>query len=430
MDFSARIKVIGVGGGGGNAVNNMISSRLQGVDFICANTDAQALARSSEGITTIQIGEKLTRGLGAGANPQVGREAATESLVAIKEAIQDAEMIFVTAGMGGGTGTGAAPIVAQAAKEVGVLTVGVVTRPFSFEGDKRRRSAEQGIAELRQYVDSLIIIPNDRLQTIAPKNTSVMDMFKKADEVLLTAVRGISDLITISGVMNLDFADVRTAMAEAGFAMMGEGLASGEGRALEAARNAITSPLLEDISISGAKATIFNVTAASDFGMDEYFEAMSFLQDAARGDNGDPQIFAGLVVDDNMGDTVRITVIATGIDNVCSERHSSAASSVKISSFQDAQARQNQGAQKPQSSAQASASQSENAAPSSGGQQESRSWLHSNSLMADERRDRPAYLRKNDSVRPASHVPGTNEFIFNDDSDDLDLPTFIRRQAN
>ncbi len=432
IDFNAKIKVIGVGGGGSNAVNNMMTSKLQGVDFICANTDAQALMCSSEGVSAIQLGEKLTKGLGAGANPQIGREAATESLTAIKDAIQDAEMIFVTAGMGGGTGTGAAPVVAQAAKELGILTVGVVTRPFSFEGDKRRKSAEQGIAELRQHVDSLIIIPNDRLQTIAPKNTSVMEMFKKADDVLLSAVRGISDLVTKPGYMNLDFADVKTAMGEAGFAMMGEGRASGEGRALEAARMAITSPLLEDISICGAKAAIFNVTAASDFGMDEYSEAMHFLQEASRGEDGDAQTFVGLVVDDSMGDEVRITVIATGIESAANRQAvPPVQGSVKVSSFHNSQARAPQTSQRPQMGAPAAPAAPVSPAAPGTPPVEGRGWLQSSILMPEELRDEPAYKRKIESLRTPAHAPGSNEFIFGaDDNEDLDLPTFIRRQAN
>ena len=425
IDFNAKIKVIGVGGGGGNAVNNMVASQLEGVDFICANTDAQALMKCSEGVNVIQIGEKLTRGLGAGANPQVGREAATESLAAIKDAIQDAEMIFVTAGMGGGTGTGAAPVVAQAAKELGILTVGVVTRPFTFEGDKRSKPAEQGIAELRQHVDSLIIIPNDRLQTMAPKNISVMDMFKKADDVLLSAVRGISDLINKHGYVNLDFADVRTAMGEAGYAMMGEGRASGEGRALEAARMAITSPLLEDISIAGAKATIFNITAASDFGMGEYGEAMHFLKEATRGEDGDAQTFVGMVFDDSMGDEVRITVIATGIENAGGRQAlpSMAQEKGKVTPFNNGQSTHALSTgQKPQAPRPAISTVTATDKPQ---------WVFSNSLDVEDSREREtAYVRKRGHLQPASltHAPGSTDHIY--EEEDLDYPAFLRRQAN
>jgi cell division protein FtsZ len=248
-DQSAKIKVIGVGGGGGNAVQNMIESGLEGVSFICANTDMQALTRNNAEVR-VQIGKQLTRGLGAGADPEVGRMAAEEDIEEVRTAIGDADMVFVTAGMGGGTGTGAAPVIAKAAKEKGVLTVGVVTKPFPFEG-KRMKAAMAGIEALREHVDSLVIIPNARLLAIAPKNAKVTEMFKKADDVLYDAVRGVTDLITKPGLINADFADVRTIMERRGMALMGEGRASGENRALEAAKRAITSPLLEDLSITG-----------------------------------------------------------------------------------------------------------------------------------------------------------------------------------
>ncbi len=313
-NFTARLKVVGVGGGGTNAVQNMIDSGLQGVTFVCANTDVQSLARSGADIR-LQIGEKLTRGLGAGAKPQVGRDAALESISSIKEAISDADMVFVTAGMGGGTGTGAAPIVAQTAKEMGILTVGVVTRPFSFEGPRRSAAAEEGIAALREHVDSLIIIPNDRLRTMGAKNASLKVMLKEADDVLLRAVRGISDLITNPGIINVDFADVRTVMGDAGgLAMMGSGTASGEGRALTAVKNAVCSPLLEDVSIAGAKAVLINITASDDMSMDEYSEANEYIHDAVRSSNGEPHIIAGMAFDPNAGDEIRVTVIATGIE--------------------------------------------------------------------------------------------------------------------
>ena len=307
----ANIKVIGVGGGGGNAVQNMIMAGLKGVSFICANTDAQALLRSKAEIK-LQIGEKLTKGLGAGADPNVGRDAAQESIGAIKDAIGDADMVFVTAGMGGGTGTGAAPIVAQAARELGALTVGVVTKPFLFEGTKRARAAEQGIAELRENVDSLITIPNNRLLTIAPKKAKLSDMLKCADDVLHRAVRGISDLITVPGLINVDFADVRTVMSVSGLAMMGAGIAVGEGRAIEAARKAITSPLLEDVSIAGAKAVLINITANEDLLFEEFNDASAYINDALG--EADTNIIIGCATDENAGDEIRITVIATGIE--------------------------------------------------------------------------------------------------------------------
>lgn len=274
----------------------------------------QALARSGAE-HKIQLGKDLTRGLGAGAKPEVGQAAAEESLDAIREAIGDADMVFVTAGMGGGTGTGAAPVIAKAAKEKGVLTVGVVTKPFHFEGDKRMKSAMKGIDELRQHVDSLVTIPNDRLLAIAPKNAKVTEMLKKADDVLYSAVRGVTDLITKPGMINADFADVRTVMSVQGMALMGEGAASGENRALEAAKRAITSPLLEDITIGGAKAMLVNITASEDMGMDEFSNAGAYIRDAARGPNGeDPEIIVAMSVDETCGDEMRITVIATGIE--------------------------------------------------------------------------------------------------------------------
>ena len=431
IDFSAKIKVFGVGGGGSNAVYNMLASSLEGVSFVCANTDAQALARGAEAATSIQLGEKLTKGLGAGADPQVGREAAMESLNAIKETMQDAEMVFVTGGMGGGTGTGAAPVVAQAAKELGILTVGVVTRPFTFEGDKRRKSAEQGIAELRQHVDSLIIIPNDRLLTIAPKNARVMDMFKKADDVLLAAVRGISDLVTKPGYMNLDFADVKTAMSEAGYAMMGEGRATGEGRTLEAARMAITSPLLEDVSIAGAKALLINVTASSDFGMEEYSEAMHYLQEAARGEEGDPRIFMGLVLDENAGDEVRITVIATGIETSMSRQAGQSVSqgNAKVTSFQSGHVAAAPAATQVVPPVQAAAVAPVQAAA----RQEAPAARRRGYSVetSEELMHIPAMLRaRAGSERAGAHAPGKSDFIFTEDSEELELPTFIRRQAN
>ena len=313
-DQAAKIKVIGVGGGGGNAVQNMINSGLEGVSFICANTDMQALNRSNADVR-VQIGKQLTRGLGAGANPEVGRMAAEEDIEEVRTAIGDADMVFVTAGMGGGTGTGAAPVIAKAAKEKGVLTVGVVTKPFPFEG-KRMKAAMAGIEALREHVDSLVIIPNARLLAIAPKNAKVTEMFKKADDVLYDAVRGVTDLITKPGLINADFADVRTVMERRGMALMGEGRASGENRALEAAKRAITSPLLEDLSITGCKAMLVNITANEDLGMDEFSEAASYIGEAARSSTGEePDIVVAMSLDESCGEEIRITVIATGIED-------------------------------------------------------------------------------------------------------------------
>jgi cell division protein FtsZ len=305
----AKIKVIGVGGSGGNAVNTMIKSGLTGVEFIAVNTDRQALSASLAEVK-IPIGGELTKGLGAGANPEVGRRAALEDYHKIADALQGADMVFVTAGMGGGTGTGAAPVIAKISKELGMLTVGVVTKPFDFEGRKRMRQAVDGIKFLRESVDSLITIPNQRLLSIAGNHMSFMDAFKKADEVLLNAVQGISDLINHTGLINTDFADVRTIMANKGLALMGTGLGEGEHRAVEAATNAISSPLLEDISVDGATGLIINVTGGPDLTAFEVNEATTLIMEAAH---EDAEIIFGSVIDEAMKNRVKITVIATGI---------------------------------------------------------------------------------------------------------------------
>jgi cell division protein FtsZ len=307
-NLTARIKVIGVGGGGGNAVNTMIRSKLTGVDFLVANTDAQALERS-QALNKIQLGESVTKGLGAGANPEVGRRAALENQDQLKEHLSGSDMVFITAGMGGGTGTGGAPVIARLAREAGALTVGVVTKPFVFEGKRRLRQAEEGIEELKESVDTLIVIPNQRLLSIAAKTTTMLEAFNKADDVLLQAVRGISDLIITPGLINLDFADVRTVMAEMGLALMGSATASGENRAVEAAQKAISSPLLEDISIHGARGVLINITGGPDLGVHEINEAASMIQEEA---DDDANIIFGAVIDENLTDEIRITVIATG----------------------------------------------------------------------------------------------------------------------
>jgi cell division protein FtsZ len=306
---SAKIKVIGVGGAGGNAINNMIASNLQGVKFIAANTDAQALEISRAAVK-IQLGEKLTEGLGAGANPQIGRDAALETEAALRSALEGSHMIFITAGFGGGTGTGAAPVIAEICKDLGALTVAVVTKPFSFEGKKRSRLAEEGIEELRRVVDTAITIPNDRLRGLAPKKATLMDMFMRADEILLHSVKGITDLIMMPGVVNLDFADVRTTMSKAGMAIMGIGIAAGENRAVEAAEKAISHPLLEDIPIAGAKGVLMNITSTSDMEFEEVAEASEYIHNEV---GEDAEIFWGTAVDDSLGDEMRVTVIATGI---------------------------------------------------------------------------------------------------------------------
>lgn len=309
LDQFASIKVIGVGGGGNNAVNRMISAGLKGVEFIAVNTDAQALQLAQTGMK-IQIGAKLTKGLGAGANPEIGQKAAEESRDEIIQALKGSDMVFVTAGMGGGTGTGAAPVVAEVAKELGALTVGVVTRPFTFEGRKRMNQAEQGIQNLKGKVDTLITIPNDRLLQVIDKHTSIMEAFRIADDVLRQGVQGISDLIAVPGLINLDFADVKTIMKETGSALMGIGLASGENRAAEAARMAISSPLLET-SIEGARGVLLNITGGTSMSLFEVNEAAEIISQAA-----DPEanIIFGAVIDERMEDEVRVTVIATGFE--------------------------------------------------------------------------------------------------------------------
>ncbi|HTJ46084.1 MAG TPA: cell division protein FtsZ [Kofleriaceae bacterium] len=306
----AKILVIGVGGGGGNAVNTMISGNLDGVEFVVANTDMQALD-ANMAPHKIQLGNALTKGLGAGANPEVGRRAAEESMQHIADCISGADMVFVTAGMGGGTGTGAAPIIAQVARDCGALTVGVVTKPFGFEGKKRTKQATEGIERLEAAVDTLIVIPNNRLLALVGQQTSMVEAFRKADSVLLNAVQGISDLMTVPGLINVDFADVRTIMSSMGRALMGTGVGSGKRRAIEAAETAISSPLLEDVSIEGATGILINITGGPDLTLHEVNEASSLIQQAAH---EDANIIFGSVIDPNLTDEVRITVIATGFD--------------------------------------------------------------------------------------------------------------------
>ena len=306
---NAIIKVIGVGGGGGNAVAHMVDSGIEGVDFICANTDAQAL-NSARVRTGLQIGCNITKGLGAGANPEVGRQAAMEDRDRIQEVVEGADMLFITAGMGGGTGTGATPIVAQVAKELGILTVAVVTKPFEMEGVKRMKIADQGIGELGKYVDSLITIPNEKLLTVLGPQTTLLDAFREANQVLQGAVQGIAELITRPGLINVDFADVRTVMAEMGMAMMGSGSSSGEDRAREAAEAAASSPLLEDINLAGANGILVNVTAGMDLAIGEFQEVGNTVKEFA---SEDATVVVGTVIDPEMGDKIRVTVVATGL---------------------------------------------------------------------------------------------------------------------
>ncbi len=312
---TAIIKVIGVGGGGGNAVEHMLKNSIEGVDFICANTDAQALKKSTAK-TMLQLGGNVTKGLGAGADPDIGRQAALEDRDRIMDVLEGADMVFITAGMGGGTGTGAAPVVAQVAKEMGILTVAVVTRPFTFEGKKRAQVAENGIRDLGQFVDSLITIPNEKLMSVLGRDVSLLNAFGAANDVLLGAVQGIAQLITCPGLINVDFADVRTVMSEMGMAMMGSGKAQGEDRAKVAAEAAISSPLLEDINLSGAKGILVNITAGLDFSIGEFTEVGDTIK-AFASDNA--TVVVGTVIDPEMSGEMRVTIVATGLGNVLKE---------------------------------------------------------------------------------------------------------------
>lgn len=376
IDQSAKIKVIGVGGGGGNAVNTMIDCELQGIDFIVANTDAQAL-RMSKAPVKIQLGGQLTKGLGAGADPSKGKDAAEENREQLSEVLNGADMVFIAAGLGGGTGTGAAPIIAEVAKEVGALTVGVVTKPFTREGKLRLTKAESGVRELKKHVDSLVIIPNDRLLGLAGKSMSILDAFKPSDDVLRQAVQGISDLITTSGLINVDFADVKAIMSERGMAMMGIGIASGENRAVEAATKAISSPLLEDIDISGAKGVLVNITGSSSMTMDEFDAASKVIHEKVH---EDANIIVGLVIDESLGEHVKITAIATGFG----DRFDLEKSNPELKSVAGHQAEE------------------------------------------DVNRDIPAFKR---IERPQRDVPKQRAF-FVDEEDQYDIPTFLRKSVD
>ncbi|MFK7974938.1 MAG: cell division protein FtsZ [Halioglobus sp.] len=313
---NAVIKVIGVGGGGGNAVKHMIENDVEGVDFICANTDAQALS-NIESKTVLQLGGDITKGLGAGANPEIGRAAAMEDRERIADSLSGADMVFITAGMGGGTGTGGAPVVAEVARELGILTVAVVTRPFPFEGKKRLNIAHEGVSELQQHVDSLITIPNEKLLEVLGKNTSLMDAFKEANDVLLGAVQGIADLIIRPGMINVDFADVRTVMSEMGMAMMGTGHAKGENRAREAAEKAINSPLLDDIDLAGARGILVNITAGYDLSLGEFSEVGDTIEEFA---SEEATVVVGTVIDPDMKEELKVTVVATGLGSAVARK--------------------------------------------------------------------------------------------------------------
>ncbi|MCX7117975.1 MAG: cell division protein FtsZ [Legionellales bacterium] len=378
---NAIIKVVGVGGGGGNAVEHMVAENIDGVVFICANTDAQALKNSNAKVL-IQLGESLTKGLGAGANPQIGRDAAEEDRERIKESLRGADMVFITAGMGGGTGTGAAPVFAEIAKELGILTVAVVTKPFSFEGKQRALAAEEGIRRLAEHVDSLITIPNNKLLSVLGKNISLLNAFKAANNVLLGAVKGISDLITRPGLINVDFADVRTVMSEMGMAMMGTGSAKGEERARQAAEAAIASPLLEDVNFSGARGILVNITAGMDMSIGEFEEVGDVVKEFI---SDDATVVVGTVIDPEMTEEMRVTVIVTGLGDI-----------------------KTRGGQQ--------------VAPGKARLIESR---RIDGSLDYQQLDRPAVLRKQ-AAAPAAGAKQNSEAI--PDVDYLDIPAFLRRQ--
>lgn len=383
---SAKIKVIGVGGAGGNAINNMIMSKLQGVKFITANTDAQSLEISNAPVK-IQLGETLTEGLGAGANPEIGREAAIESKDAIINALEGSHMVFITAGFGGGTGTGAAPVIAEICKDIGALTVAVVTKPFSFEGKKRAKQAEEGMEALKQVVDTAITIPNDRLRGVASKNATMIEMFRKADEILLHSVKGITDLIMMPGLVNLDFADVKTTMSKAGMAIMGIGIASGDNRATMAAERAISHPLLEDISISGAKGVLMNITSTSDLTMEEMTEASDRIYNEV---GEDADIIWGAVVEDSLGDEMRVTVIATGIGSEpeLPQNHIELARKGKVRD------------------------------------------ITQSDLKSARNLDVPTFIRRQEAVGESGGATYRGHKGIIIDNNDLDVPTFLRRKAD
>ncbi len=403
---SAVIKVVGVGGGGGNAVNHMVTTDLEGVEFICANTDAQALNNMSAK-TALHIGNELTKGLGAGANPEIGRQAAMEDRERIASALSGADMVFITAGMGGGTGTGAAPIVAEVAREMGILTVAVVTKPFPFEGRRRKKVAEEGIRELQEHVDSLIIIPNEKLLPVLGKNCSLVSAFGTANDVLKGAVQGIADLIIRPGMINVDFADVRTVMSEMGMAMMGTGVARGENRAREAAEAAINSPLLEDIDLKGASGVLVNITAGLDLSLGEFSEVGDLVEDYAH---EDATVVVGTVIDPELTDELKVTVVATGL-----ERARMAESRV-VNGGTTASAVSSSSAQK----------QAAPTSPSDYSQLELPTVLRNR--QTDEAAVTPRGMVESaaDSVQDSQPMKKTGT----DDMDFLDIPAFLRRQAD
>ena len=418
-DPGARIKVIGAGGCGGNAVNHMIAAGLHSVDFIAVNTDSQALGNNVAPMR-LQIGQMLTRGRGTGGNPEIGRKAALEDEERLREVLKEAEMVFVTAGMGGGTGTGSAPVIARIAREGGALTVGVVTKPFQFEGSRRMSQAEEGLRELKNAVDTLITIPNQRLLSIASRTTSLREAFQRADDVLLQAVRGISELVTVHGLINLDFADVRSIMAEMGLAMLGAASANGENRAVEAAQRAISSPLLEDVSIKGARGLLINVTGGPDMSLYEVTEAASLIQEEAH---EDANIIFGAVIDEKLADEIRITVIATGFGDLATRytpRYSSSGAPI-TTPIQAAATRpvdpetvQPTAPTPPPPPAQGKMV---------GGKPERRMGM-----IIDDGLDIPTFKRRGANPGATASERGEpSEMGEDDDSDKLDIPTFLRK---
>jgi cell division protein FtsZ len=393
-NLAAKVKIIGIGGGGNNALNTMISYQLSGVEFIAANTDAQALAENMASFK-LQLGENLTKGLGAGANPEVGRKAALEDVEKIRELLKGADMVFITAGLGGGTGTGGAPVIAEVAREMGALTVAIVTKPFLFEGKKRMKQAEEGLANLKMTADALITIPNQRLLGISGKSMTLLEAFKKADDVLYHAAKGISDIIVGHGIINLDFADVRTVMAETGFALMGTGTASGENRSVEAAQRAISSPLLEDITIEGARGLLINITGGENMTLSEINEATTLVQKEAH---EDANVIWGMVVDKAMKEDIRVTVIATGFGKKEEKK-----------TFQF-----------------------KKGAPISFGLRESSKDISDFSLANKQNpRDIPAFMRRVKSIERFDELKLESPQDFSvEDEDRFDIPTFLRKQAD
>jgi cell division protein FtsZ len=394
-NLAAKVKIIGIGGGGNNALNTMISYQLSGVDFIAANTDAQALA-ANMAPNKLQLGENLTKGLGAGANPEVGRKAALEDVEKIREALRGADMVFITAGLGGGTGTGGGPVIAEVARELGALTVAIVTKPFYFEGKKRMKQAEEGLANLKMTADALITIPNQRLLSISGKSMTLLEAFKKADEVLFHAAKGISDIIVGHGIINLDFADVRTVMSETGMALMGTGIASGENRSVEAAQKAISSPLLEDITIEGARGLLINITGGENMTLSEINEATTLVQKEAH---EEANVIWGMVVDKAMKEEIRVTVIATGFGKKEEKK----------------------------------TAQFKKAAPISFGlrEQNKLDLPHFSFGNKENNRDIPAFMRKVKTSERFDELKLDPPSDFSvEDEDRFDIPTFLRKQAD